>query len=142
LTQILEYLGEEMRVSFGPEVDMYGLRLCPSDMNRNNFMKDGLGRIVALDFGDSCFLPLSFFAFALHEGDNFTQLIARLVERPESTQLKAMLRASHGLVPYNTNNIGEHISLLSFLFLASRSLARRLTSMYCTGLSFAHSKTK
>ena len=104
------------------------------DMNRSNFMRDSWGRIVALDFGESCFLPLSFFAFALSEGDDFTQLIARRLKHPASTQLDSMLTASYALVPYGTNEIGEHTSLLSFLFLASRSLARRLTSMYCTGI--------
>ena len=103
-------------------------------MNRTNFIKDCWGRIVALDFGASCFLPPSFFHFALREGDNFTLRIARLVEHPKSTQLNAMLTASYALVPYGTNEIGERISLFSFLFLASRSLARRLTSMYFTGL--------
>jgi len=54
-------------------------------MNRNNFMKDKGGRIVALDFGASGFLPPSFFAFALSEGDYFTQLIAKTVKHPAST---------------------------------------------------------
>jgi hypothetical protein len=49
-------------------------------MNRDNFMKDHWGRTVALDYGASCFLPPSFFNFALHEGDDFTQLIARLIK--------------------------------------------------------------
>jgi hypothetical protein len=134
LTQILTYIGSDERVSFAPEVEDHGLRLCPCDMNRSNFMRDSWGRIVALDFGDSCFLPLSFFAFALREGDYFTQLIARKLKHPASTQLNSMLTASYALVPLGTNEIGKHISLLSFLFHASRSRARRLNSMYCTGI--------
>lgn len=127
-------MGSNERVSFQSEVEEYGLRLCLSDMNRNNFMKDRWGRIVALDFGDICFLPISFFNFALREGDDFTQLIARKVKHPETTQLNAMLTASYSLVPYGRNDIGERISLLSFLFLASYSLARILTSIYCIAL--------
>ena len=127
-------MGRNERVNFQSEVEDYGLRLCPCDMNRNNFIKDCQGKIVAIDFGATCFLPPSFFDFALREGDNFTQLIARLVRHPKSTQLNAMLTVSYSLVPYGTNDIGEHISLLSFLFIASRSLVRRLTSMDCTGV--------
>ena len=95
------------------EVRNYGLRLCQSDLNRNNFMKDSSGRIVALDFGDCCFLPLSFMEFALRRGgDSFTHLIAPLVQLPELTQFNALLTASLALVPFGTNNIGEDISLL------------------------------
>lgn len=103
-------------------------------MNHSNFMKDSGSRIVALDFGASCFLPLSFFAFALREGNDFTQLIARQLQYPKSTQLNALLTASYALVPYGTDKIGGYVSLLSFLFLAFRHLARRLASMYCTGV--------
>src|SRR5258706_5703824 len=124
-------MGRNERVNFRPEVEAYGLRLCLCDMNRNNFMKDRWGRIVALDFGDSCLLPISFFNFALREGDEFTQLIARLVKHTETTQLNAMLTASYSLVSYGRNDIGERIPLLSFLFLASYSLARILTSIHC-----------
>jgi hypothetical protein len=113
----LEFVKRDERVSFSAEVKAQGLPLCPCDMNRNNFMKDKWGRIVAVDFGACCFLPLSFFALALREGDHFTQLIAKRVKLPELTQLNALLTASYALVPFNTNNIGEHISLLSFFFL-------------------------
>ena len=134
MIQILAYIDSNYRVSFGPEVEEHGLRLCPCDMNCSNFKRDSWGRIVALDFGESCFLPLSFFSFALFMGDNFTQLIARQLKHPESAQLDAMLEASYAMVPFGTDKIGEHNSLLSFLFLASRSLTRRLASMYCTGI--------
>lgn len=133
MTQILAHEGRGECVSFGPEVKAHGLRLCPCDMNRTNFMKDLKGMIVALDFGASCFLPPSF-AFALREGDDFTQSIARHLNYPASTQLNPMLMASYILVLFGTNKIGEHTSLLSFLVPASRSLARRLTSMCCTGI--------
>jgi hypothetical protein len=99
---------------FGPEVEEHGLRLCPCDMKRTNFMRDSWGRVVALDFGESCFLPVSFFAFALREGDDFTQRIARWFKHTASTQLGSMLSASYALVPYGTNEIGEH-TLFFFL---------------------------
>lgn len=110
---ILAYTGwdDVDRVNFGPEVEEHGLRLCPCDMKRTNFMRDSWGRIVALDFGDSCFLPVSFFAFALREGDDFTQRIARWFKLTESTQLDSILTASYALVPYGTNKIGIPRSL-------------------------------
>ena len=111
MTQILTYICSDHRVNFGPEVDDHGLRLCP---NRPNFMRDSWGRILALNFGEICILPVSFFNFALYEGDNFTQLIARRLKYPASTQLNAMLTASYAMVPYGTDKVGEHISLLSF----------------------------
>jgi hypothetical protein len=55
-----------------------------------------------------CFLPPSFFAFAMAAGkDNFTRLVARYVKYPASANLSAMLEASYYLVPFGTNNIGE-----------------------------------
>jgi hypothetical protein len=86
-------------------------------MNRANFMKDRESKIVALDFGATCFLPVSFFELALCNFDPFTQLLRPLIVRPTSTQVDALLVASGSLVPYNTNNIGEHISLLSLSLL-------------------------
>ena len=85
-------------------------------MNRSNFMKDSGHKIVALDFGASCFLPLSFFVFALREGDDFTQRIARRLKHPKSPQLNALLTASYAMVPYGTDKIGEHIRCSPFFF--------------------------
>jgi hypothetical protein len=116
--------GHKKRVSFRSEVETYGLRLCLSDMSRNDFMKDRWGRIVALDFGSSCFLPPSFFNFALRQYDDFPQLLARLIKPPKSTQLDEMLTAHYSLIPYGTDKIGEHISLLSCSFLPLVPLQR------------------
>lgn len=98
-------------------------------MNKGNFMKDRGGRIVVIDFGCTNFLPVSFFAFALREGDDFTQRIAKFVRPPESArqQLNALLEASYALVPYDTNNIGKQGDAALFPF---------------TCLSFPHQKTE
>jgi hypothetical protein len=105
------------------------MRLCPADLNTTNFMKGGGDKIVALDFESTCFLPPSFFAFVLDMGHTtLTQLVARKVKYPKSTEVDALMSASYALVPYGTNEIGERIFLLSFLFLASRPLTTRLTS--------------
>ena len=118
MRQILRYTERKQRVRFGPEVEAYGLRLCFCDMSSKNFMKDNCGRIVAFNFGLSCFMPPSFFPFAQYVGTDFTRRVARRVKNPESTQLSAILGAFYATVPYGTDKIGEHVSLLSFLFLA------------------------
>jgi hypothetical protein len=101
------------RVSFKDEV-LDGLSLCPCDINRTNFKKGLQGEVVALDFGATCFLPPSFFAFAMAAGeDSFTRLVARYVKYPASANLEAMLDASYYLVPFGTNNIGEQLSVSS-----------------------------
>ncbi|KAF8134070.1 hypothetical protein K438DRAFT_1997897 [Mycena galopus ATCC 62051] len=73
---ILAYTGRKQRVTFAPEVADHSQLLCPCDMNRNNFIKDPRSGIVAVNFSASRFLPPSSFAFALREGDHFTQRIA------------------------------------------------------------------
>ncbi|KAG5643159.1 hypothetical protein DXG03_001489 [Asterophora parasitica] len=93
------------RVDFSLEVEAHGLRLCLSDMNGEKFLKREDGVIVALDFGASCFLPVSFFNLALRKPESYTQRIGKLVKPPPSTQLDALLTASCSLVPYGTNNI-------------------------------------
>ncbi|KAF8903026.1 hypothetical protein CPB85DRAFT_1320523, partial [Mucidula mucida] len=103
---ILANMGATQRVSFDEEV-RDGLRLCPCDMNRANFIKVLNGKIVALDFEATCFLPPSFFAFALAAAhDNFTLQVARHVKYPASKNLNAMMKASYFLVPFGTNDIG------------------------------------
>jgi len=95
------------RFSFNDEV-RDGLRLLPRDINRTNFKKVPQGKVVALDFGATCFWPPSFSALATAAGeDNFTRLVAQYVEYPASADLKAMLDASYYLIPFGTNNLGE-----------------------------------
>ena len=103
-----------MRVDFKSEV---GLLLCVSDLKIVNFMKDGEGRIVAVDFGGYSFLPPSFFALALTHG-GFAHRIASsgMLEypAPPSTNVSALESASSALAPFSSNDVGEQISLLSF----------------------------
>ena len=117
MAQILKKAGYEGKsVDLETEVQEHGLRLCPSDMNRTNFMKDTNGKIVAIDFGQTSFLPLSFFDFAINVSEPFTELLARHVRYPKSKNLDALQRASSTLVPYGSNDVGEHMSLFSLLF--------------------------
>jgi hypothetical protein len=106
-------MGVPQRVSFDGEI-RDGLRLCPCDINRTNFKKVPQGKVVALDFGATCFLPPSFFAFAMAAAeDRFTRLVAQYVEYPASANLNAMLSASYYLVPFGTNNVGEQLNVSS-----------------------------
>ncbi|KAI0794641.1 hypothetical protein C8Q74DRAFT_1249862 [Fomes fomentarius] len=101
------------RVNYIKEVADYGLLLCISDIQTTNFMKDGEGRIVAVDFGGYSFLPPSFFALALRRGRGFAHNVSRQIEIPPSPNLVATECASFALVPCGRNDIGEWISLLS-----------------------------
>ncbi|KAL7277048.1 hypothetical protein ACG7TL_008893 [Trametes sanguinea] len=93
-------------VDFGPEVEQFGLRLCLSDMNCANFMKDAQGNIVVIDFGATCFLPISFVELALQHFDPFTRLIRQRIVPFEPTQADMLGKASSVLARYQTNRIG------------------------------------
>ncbi|KAF8154869.1 hypothetical protein B0H34DRAFT_541279 [Crassisporium funariophilum] len=103
---ILKHEGRPDCVRLMPEFQMCGLRLCLSDMNRANFMKDREGKIVALDFGVTCFLPVSFFELALCNSDSFTQRLRSLIVCPITSQLDALMTARYALVPFGTDKIG------------------------------------
>jgi hypothetical protein len=101
------------RVSFKDEV-RDGLRLCPCDINRTNFMKRPDGKLVALDFGATCFLPPSFFAVAMAlASDRFIRRVAQHVKYPASANVEAMVGASYFLVSFGKNNVGEQLSISS-----------------------------
>ncbi|KAH7887172.1 hypothetical protein F5I97DRAFT_1806848, partial [Phlebopus sp. FC_14] len=71
------------------------LVLCLSDLNENNFMVDPTGKVWAIDFGRTCFLPPSFVYYSLRVVSNlFGRCVARLLNRPESPNFKAMDIAS------------------------------------------------
>ncbi|KAB5590066.1 hypothetical protein CTheo_6488 [Ceratobasidium theobromae] len=105
---ILSYTGRRNRVNFSDEVANYGLRLCPSDLKFVNFMRDSDGKMVAVDFDGYSFLPPSFFAFALEDG-NLAHRIWTILKYPDSlsTNVGAMMTASCALAPYGSNNVGE-----------------------------------
>ncbi|KAF8639004.1 hypothetical protein AX16_010400 [Volvariella volvacea WC 439] len=111
---ILRHQLKKVRVNLVPEVQEQGLRLCLSDTNRENFMVSSEDKkIVAIDFGASCFLPISFFEMALYHPDNFTRRIREFVIRPRSTQETALSQAATSLVKYQSNMVGEYISIVS-----------------------------
>jgi len=85
------------------------MRLCVSDLDLSNFMKDRDGRIVAVDFGGYSFLPHSFFALALQYGgpSGLKQHLTKILKYPRSTIALALVSASCALAPHTSNNVGE-----------------------------------
>jgi hypothetical protein len=84
-----------------------GLFLCPWDIHPGNFKKVD-DKVVALDFGGTCFLPPSFFGVAMMLADDeFTQRVARRVGYPKSSDVAAMVTAHYYLVPFGRNDIGQ-----------------------------------
>ena len=110
-----------MRLNLLDEVAESGLRLCVGDLKQANFMKDSDGRLVAVDFGDYAFLPISFFVFALEVWPFSYRVGSLLGYLPNTTNVNAkLLRAASGfLVPFDSNNVGEQIfyGSLRFVFL-------------------------
>ena len=85
-----------------------GLVLCPTDLNASNFMIDTEGKLWAIDFGRTCFLPASFMSYSLtSSSDAFVQSVARRINYPRSANLRAMSAASGRLVVFNDNALGE-----------------------------------
>ena len=71
-------------------------------------MKDAEDKIVVLDFGNTCFLPPTFFSFAMAKVEKrFPILVAHQVACPESPNMPGMRRAYYFLVMCQKNSIGE-----------------------------------
>jgi hypothetical protein len=101
--KVLRPLGDD-RVDFQTD-DMV---LCPSDPNDCNFMIDREGKLWAIDFGRTCFLPSSFVSYSLTmSSDVFVGRVARFLKYPRSANLVAMSAASGRLVIFNDNALGE-----------------------------------
>ncbi|KAH9950814.1 hypothetical protein B0H21DRAFT_776483 [Amylocystis lapponica] len=105
---ILSVTGKKGCVRLRDEVINYGLCLCVSDLKLVNFMRDKDGRIVAVDYGGYYFL-LPSFALALRYRA-FAHELSAILQYPP---------ASCALAPFSSNNLGEHISLLSLLLFLS-----------------------
>lgn len=106
--KVLRPLGNRnLRVDFRNET-LDGLVLCLSDPNASNFMIDDTGKLWAIDFGRTCFLPPSFVSYSLTtSSDVFVQRVARRVNYPLSANLRAMSIASGRLVISNNNALGK-----------------------------------
>lgn len=119
-TQILRHMRYKERVDFAPELAAHGLRLCLSDLTADNFLKAADGTIVALDFGEACFLPVSFFRLILTGHYNgwgrLCALLAPASTPPEPKLRDANLRrldlAAGALVITcnNGNRLGARVS--------------------------------
>jgi len=92
-----------------------GLVLCPSDPNDSNFMiDDDEGKLWAIDFGRTCFLPPSFVSYSLtSSSDVFVQSVAYRVNYPRSAILQAMRAAPGRLVIFNDNTFGKYLTVIN-----------------------------
>lgn len=73
-------------------------------------MIDDEGKLWAIDFGRTCFLPSSFMSYSLMMSSNvFVQSVARRVSYPVSPNLPAMSTASGRLVIFNDNALGAAV---------------------------------
>ncbi|KAL4066629.1 hypothetical protein J3A83DRAFT_4374690 [Scleroderma citrinum] len=83
-----------------------GLVLCFSDLDETNFMVDATGKLWSIDFGRTCFLPLSFVYYSLKRApSHFGRCVAYLVEYPESANFSAMEIAAGQLVITGNNSL-------------------------------------
>jgi hypothetical protein len=74
--KVLRILRHGLRVNFQIET-ADGLVLCPSDLNDSNFMIDNEGKLWAIDFGHTYFLPSSFMSYSLSMlSDIFVKYVA------------------------------------------------------------------
>jgi len=106
INEVLRPFGNTLRVNFQLET-VDDLVLCPSDPNDSNFMIDDKGKLWAIDFGRTCFLPPSFVPYSLTtSSDVFVQCVARRVNYPLSANLLAMEIASGQMVVFNNNALG------------------------------------
>ena len=71
-------------------------------------MIDRKGKLWAIDFGRTCFLPSSFVFYSLTmSSDVFVKSVARFLNYPRSANLAAMSAASGRLVVFNDNGLGK-----------------------------------
>jgi hypothetical protein len=104
---VLRRIGNGLRVNFQIET-ADGLVLCPSDPNDSNFMIDDEGKLWAIDFGRTCFLPSSFVSYSLTRSSNaFVQSVARRVQYVRSANLPGMSAASGRMVISGDNTLGK-----------------------------------
>jgi hypothetical protein len=68
---------------------------------------DGKSWIIALDFTYTCFLPPSFFAFALGAGKYVAWVTENKINYPKSTQLVPMGLAYGAMIIFGTTKIGK-----------------------------------
>ncbi|KAH9951159.1 hypothetical protein B0H21DRAFT_818644 [Amylocystis lapponica] len=91
-----------LRVDYTGEI-AEGLVLCPSDIDPSNFIVDREGKVFAIDFGRTCYMPPSYVSYSLTHWKPFTKRVASLVKYPESANLYAMQVAA-GLLVISGNN--------------------------------------
>lgn len=95
-----------LRVDYSGEIAQ-GLVLCPSDIDPSNFIVNPEGKVFAIDFGRTGYMPPSYVSYSLEQPKPFTRKVARLVEYPKSANLLAMQVAAGALVLSGNNSLGK-----------------------------------
>lgn len=97
---------QKLKVNFLSETKN-GLVLCPSDIDPSNFIIDTTGKVFAIDFGRTGYMPTSFVSYSLTMSSKpFTRMVARLIKYPKSSNLRAMGVAAGLLVISGKNSLG------------------------------------
>jgi hypothetical protein len=98
---------QKLKVNFLSETKN-GLVLCPSDIDPSNFIIDTTGKVFAIDFGRTGYMPTSFVSYSLTMSSKpFTRMVARLIKYPKSSNLRAMGVAAGLLVISGKNSLGS-----------------------------------
>jgi serine/threonine protein kinase len=95
-----------LSVDYSGEVAQ-GLVLCPSDIDPSNFIVDPEGKVFAIDFGRTCYMPPSYVSYSLAQPKFSTRKVASLVGYPKSANLYAMQVAAGLLVISGNNSLGK-----------------------------------
>ncbi|KAG8812446.1 hypothetical protein FRC17_002032 [Serendipita sp. 399] len=98
------------RVDFSKEDDGQ-LRLCLDDIHPRNFRKDKNGRIFAVDFGKTSFLPFAFQDLAYMDGSGFAERVGERLNHPGSQYTGILRIASGRLYLFNNSSHGLPKSL-------------------------------
>ncbi|KAG8800094.1 hypothetical protein FRC17_006963 [Serendipita sp. 399] len=98
------------RVDFSKEDDGQ-LRLCLDDIHPGNFRKDKSGRLFAVDFGKTNFLPFAFQDLAYIHGHVLAEQVGERLGHTPSKYRVSLINASGQLQVFNDSNLGLPKSL-------------------------------
>jgi hypothetical protein len=96
------------------EEDGGKLRLCLDDIHEGNFRKDASGRLFALDFAKTNFLPFAFQDLAFVDGHRLAQKVGKSLSRSKSKYRGGLRLAAGQLQLYNNSSYGR--LLVCFIF--------------------------
>ncbi|KAF9478092.1 hypothetical protein BDN70DRAFT_880431 [Pholiota conissans] len=100
INNILKHKKDPRRVNIVADAEG-GLFLCPCDINPGNFRKCKNGKVFAMDFSATCFMPPSFVGVAMKKSqDPFCREVAKKLTYTQSDDVSAIVSASYYLVQF------------------------------------------